>query len=258
MVQRARAGTYTLRFPTIDGHVATTLRVPSGSLGLRDLVPLAQAVSAQAVKRSVQVEREQGREISCRAGCGACCRQLVPISAPEAFRLADHVLSLDEAARDRFLARIDEVDAQVAESGMLDDLLALESGMPADAAGFAARYFGQRIACPFLVDESCGVYEERPLSCRHFLVTSPAAWCAEPTLHSIRTVPMPPLLSGALSSAAAALLGEPPVMIPLSIAMRWVDAHAEQGMREWPAEEVTVALMRALGIPEEDITRAMA
>jgi Fe-S-cluster containining protein len=114
----------------------------------------------------------------------------------------------------------------------------------------AARYFSKKIACPFLREESCGVHFERPLVCRHYSVTTPAAWCASPDLHQIRTVPLPPLLSPALSGAAATLMGGPPVMIPLSVAMRWVDANVEWGFKEWPGVTLMGALLRELGIPE--------
>jgi Fe-S-cluster containining protein len=254
MSKRAAEATYTLRFPTVNGRVAMQVQVPRGPMRLRDLVPIAQRVSQHHVDRALVLEKKEGREVSCRRGCVACCRQIVPISAPEAFRLADHVLALGGKRRDRILARIDATESAIQAAGLLEELEALAADTHDDPRSLAARYFDHHIACPFLVDEeSCGVYVDRPLVCRHYAVTTPASWCSSPTLHQIRIVPMPQPLSRTLSEATAALTGEPPAMIPLSTAMRWVDAHADVGFLEWPGMEVMGALLRALGIPEAEI-----
>ena len=39
-------------------------------------------------------------------------------------------------------------------------------------------YFALGVACPFLVDGSCGIRPVRPLACREYLVTSDPAYCA--------------------------------------------------------------------------------
>jgi Fe-S-cluster containining protein len=253
MSSRAAVATYNLRVATVDGPVTTPIQMPRGPARLHDLVPLAQRVAQIHVERALAREKRERREVSCRRGCAACCRQIVPISAPEAFRLAEHVLAFDEERRERFLSRIDAVESAIQAAGLLADLEGLESVDHGHRSSTAARYFDHQIACPFLHEESCGVYAERPLVCRSYAVTTPAAWCSSPTLHPIRTVPLPPPLSGVLSEAAAALTGEPAEMIPLSIAMRWVDAHPDLGFQEWPAAEAMGALLRAMGIAEADI-----
>lgn len=254
MGKPAAAATYKLRFPTVGGHSTMQVQVPRGPMRLRDLVPLAQRVTSINVEQAVEQEKREGRLVSCKRGCAACCRQLVPISAPEAFRLADHVLSLDDRTRDLFLARIDAAESAVEAAGLMQELEAIAAGGSAgDVKALAARYFEHKIDCPFLHEEACTVHAERPLVCRDYMVTTPAELCASPARKSVRTVPMPPVLSAPLARAAAALTGEAPVMIPLSIAMRWVDAHADQGFQEWPGAEVMRALLRELGIPDAEI-----
>jgi Fe-S-cluster containining protein len=257
MSSRLAAATCNLRVATVDGPVTTPIQMPRGPVRLRDLVPLAQRVAQVNVERAFAREKRERREVSCRRGCAACCRQIVPISMPEAFRLADHVLAFDEERRDQVLSRIDAVESAIQAADLLADLERLPSADHEDQSATAARYFENQIDCPFLHEESCGVYAERPLVCRSYAVTTPASWCSSPTLHQIRTVPLPPTLSGALSEAAASLTGEPPEMIPLSIAMRWVDAHAELGLEEWPAAEAMGALLRAMGIAEAEIAACL-
>ena len=36
-------------------------------------------------------------------------------------------------------------------------------------------YFQLGIPCPFLEEESCSIYHDRPITCREYLVTSPPA-----------------------------------------------------------------------------------
>lgn len=254
MTNAKAASKYTIRIPAVDGSFAMRVHFPSGPTRLQDIVPLAQNISKIQGERSIAFQRKDGREISCKAGCGACCRQLVPISAPEAFRLADHILCLEDPLRDDFLARVDAVESAIEAAGMMRELEGLTRGEPmGDAISLASRYFEKNIACPFLVDESCGVYPERPLMCRDYLVTSPAEYCATPGKYTIRIVPMPPSLSPPLSRVASSLLGGEPVMIPLSIAMRWVDTHANLGFLEWPDRDVLRTLLKELGVPEADL-----
>ena len=47
------------------------------------------------------------------------------------------------------------------------------------------------VPCPFLEDESCSIHPERPLVCREYLVTSPAALCAGPTQEGVTPVAVP-------------------------------------------------------------------
>ena len=254
MAKAKAASKYTIRIPAVDGSFAMHVHVPRGPTRLRDIVPIAQNIAQIQGERSIAFERKEGREISCKAGCGACCRQLVPISAPEAFRLADHILGLDDDLRDGFLARVDAVESAIEAAGLMQELEGLASGEPmGDARSLASRYFEKKIACSFLVDESCSIHPERPLVCRDYLVTSPAEFCATPGKNRIRIVPMPPSLSAPLSRVAASLLGSEPVMIPLSIAMRWVDNHSDWGFREWSDRDVMRILLKELGVPEADL-----
>ena len=51
----------------------------------------------------------------------------------------------------------------------------------------SGRYFAAGIPCPFLEEERCGVYDERPVVCREYAVTSPPELCErlEPGLEAV-------------------------------------------------------------------------
>src|SRR5579872_3103790 len=91
--------------------------IPSGACTVLDLLPAAHELVHQATAVVVDDARRRGKEISCRAGCGACCRQLVVISLVEAAALAELVANLPAerraVIRGRFadaLRRLDDAD----------------------------------------------------------------------------------------------------------------------------------------------------
>ena len=77
------------------------------------------------------------------------------------------------------------------------------------------------------MDESCSIYEERPIACREYLVTSPAAHCARPSGETVRMVP----LAGKASTSLARLDEVPGrrfvAWVPLILAPDWAAANAE-------------------------------
>src|SRR4051812_40988660 len=86
-------------------QVQFTLTVPRAPVPPGSLLPILHVLS-EAVQNGVAEALESGgKPISCRAGCGACCRQLVPVTEIEARRLAELVESLPEPRRTEIRAR---------------------------------------------------------------------------------------------------------------------------------------------------------
>jgi len=104
-------------------RLAARMTVPSGPTPLRVMLPVIQRVADALVDVAVKATEEKGKTISCKAGCGACCRQLVPISETEARRIAELVEELPEPRRTAVRRRFADARRQLQESGMLDRLL---------------------------------------------------------------------------------------------------------------------------------------
>src|SRR4051812_25330059 len=68
--------------------VAFEVTVPVGPTPLGDLLPVFRGLTNAVVARAVAEVETTGKAISCRAGCGACCRQVVPVSESEARAIA--------------------------------------------------------------------------------------------------------------------------------------------------------------------------
>ncbi len=87
-------------------RVRVEMTVPSGAVGLREILPACRSLTEAIVASAEKAEAAEGRHVSCRKGCGACCRQLVPISEVEARQIRDLVDDLHEPRRSEVRAAI--------------------------------------------------------------------------------------------------------------------------------------------------------
>jgi Fe-S-cluster containining protein len=232
-----------IELPTPDGVLRGKVSVPGGPMRLPGLVGVAFAITNGLVDRGLRLETLNGRELSCRAGCGACCRHMVPVSPPEAFHLAE--LIERAPARDALRARFEAIGARLEAEGLVAELLdpppTSDSSLPV-----ARRYFALQMACPFLENESCGIHRDRPVVCRDYNVTSPPEWCQRPYDHDVQKVPMPLPLAVPLARATSRLAGVRPQLIPLTLAPSWAMEHAELGRRTWPGPEMLELLLEEI------------
>lgn len=206
-------------------QVQARLPLPVVPLSPRSFVPMAQQIASAVCSLAESAVQDQGLEVSCKAGCGACCRQIVPVSETEARHLRDLIEEMPEPRRQTVRDRFAAGRRTLADAGMLDDLLDPEKRT--DRAGDGLEYFRLGIPCPFLEDESCSVHPDRPVSCREYLVTSPAENCSAPSAETVRTVPLPTRPFPAVS----AMDGPTPTggtrWLPMILAPDWADRNPE-------------------------------
>jgi Fe-S-cluster containining protein len=176
-----------------DGAFSAGVEVPEGPIRAVDLLPMLHELNDALIGVAVAEAESQGRRVSCRAGCGACCRQIVPISEIEARYLADLIAAMPNEQRERVTARFSDVVAKLSASGLLE-----VPSDPGERHRLGMDYFRLGLPCPFLENESCSIHDHRPASCREYLVTSPAANCSAPTGENIQMVELPAKLSLAL------------------------------------------------------------
>lgn len=177
-----KLGEYSVRFK---------MHYPVGPASPGDFLPAFQSITDLVVRLAVESAETAGRTISCTKGCGACCRQVVPIAPTEARVLADYVNSLPEPRREELRARFASALQRFESAGLAEKLRTLPKLDESECRPFSTLYFAERVPCPFLEDESCSIHSFRPLACREFMVISPAAECANPTPEKVETVPLP-------------------------------------------------------------------
>jgi len=194
---------------TVNGQsLAVDVLVP-GTGPATDVLPALFAVTDAIVDAGTA-----GLAVSCRKGCGACCRQMVPIAFTEAQHLRQLLDRMDDERREFFEQRFAAAREALNAKGLLGPLQ--QRATLSDDALYAldVEYLKAWVACPFLVDESCAIHAARPMACREFLVTSPAEFCAEPTADRVEQVPL-----GAKVSTAFRAVAEGGDWIPLVLAL---------------------------------------
>jgi Fe-S-cluster containining protein len=201
-------------------------RLPKAAVKPQGVLPILQELTDAVVANAEANLAAEGKQVSCQKGCGACCRQVVPISVPEAYHLRDVVASLPEprqtAVRERFAAGV----ARLRAAGVLDPIASREAGDRAQLAELGLAYFYAGVPCPFLEEESCTIHADRPLACREYLVSSPAAHCANPSPETIERVKLGGSVSEALMLAAPGPRPQTP-FVPLILALEFAEANPD-------------------------------
>ena len=207
-----------------------TVQLPASRTTLTELLPILQGIE-NTILDQVAVEAEAaGRPISCRAGCGACCRQLVPLSLFEAEAMTKWLKTLPEdriaALRQRFHVAL----SALRDAGVIDRIL---DGKWMNDEETNTRlnldYFYAGVPCPFLEDESCSIHPIRPLSCREYLVTSSPELCKDPGAHAIAGLQLPVRLSKTLFAFGRHIEKDQRGWIPLVFLLAWGKSGAKPG-----------------------------
>ncbi len=217
------------------------LEVPAGPTPLLQLLPIVRGLAQAGIAAATEDATAAGMPPSCKAGCAACCRHLVPLSVPEAYHIRDLVERQPEPRRSALRARFAEARRRLAQAGLLDALLAPQPFGPGEAIPHGEDYLGLGIACPFLEEESCSIYEERPLVCREYLVVSPPEWCARPRLAGVQVLKLPLEVWHAFARTAVPRDDGRLEWVPLAVAPEWADAHPPG-----PAKHTGSQLLQAL------------
>lgn len=209
--------------------IETCAELPEGRVSPAVLLPILQGLSDKITDLVVTSANRMGKPPSCREGCGACCRQPVPITAVEARAIAQWLGQQPEQRQAVLRERFRQAAARLEESG-----IAQEFRRPARDSGSEAmhelglRYFELGIPCPFLENERCTIHEIRPLRCREYLVVSSAEHCAQPRAQEIVGIKPPLLLSQKLE--AWDVNGDPQARAWLLLTMldEWLSQHPAQ------------------------------
>lgn len=212
-----------------DWQLRVKMAMPAGPTRVRELLPTAQAFTDAVVDSAVKMAAAQGLTVSCKAGCGACCRQLVPIAEAEARHIRELVEGLPEPRRTAMRERFAEARRRLEAAGLLDKLLNRDQWADGEGQTVGMAYFDQGIPCPFLENESCSIHADRPMVCREYLVTSPADRCALPAAETVDCLKLPLKVW----TAVARLAPVPPSAryiswVPLVLAPEWAGAHPDE------------------------------
>jgi Fe-S-cluster containining protein len=204
------------------------LTVPAKPTTVRRMLPVFQQMSNSFVGLAVDATERAGEKISCKAGCGACCRQPVPLAEPEAFAIAELVEEMPEPKRSEIKKRFDEACMQLRKAGWFERLDRIGEIPPGEQQQLVFDYFREGVPCPLLEEESCSIHERRPLACREYLVTSPAEHCSQPNKGNVKGINLLVKPSSTLCSITRSEnLGPVANFVPLVLALQWASNFKE-------------------------------
>lgn len=233
---------YEIALNTPAGQLTTAVDVPAGFVPVTAIVPLMRRLGEEAQALEQGRAAEAGRRLSCHKGCAACCRMMVPLSPPEAFALQRYVGSLPPDRQARVAERVAQAKSVLLAHGLWHRLRDMgETTHPPDDAALEPinrDYYALRLACPFLEDETCSIYEERPAACRELLVTTPAEWCQDMVQNHVEQIPVPVRIGPALSLLWGEITRAPARLIPLPTALEWADRHQRENDQRWPGTQL--------------------
>ncbi|MGB7069865.1 MAG: YkgJ family cysteine cluster protein [Pyrinomonadaceae bacterium] len=229
--------------------VEMELTVPATPVKPHRMLPVFQKMTNSIVGLSVEEAEAQGKSISCKAGCGACCRQPVPITEVEVYHIAELVEAMPDQRRKEIIKRFTEAVEHFSKLNWFkrihDVTESAQNESPKAAAEMVNNvtmdYFREGIPCPFLENESCSIHEARPLSCREYLVTSPAENCQSPNAKNISRIDLMLKPSRSLRAlgderfSASGFLGYVPLIRALELAREFPENYREETGQHWAA-----------------------
>ncbi len=216
---------------TAEGYrIKADVSLPAGQVRPADLLPVYRELSGAVCKVAIEREAAAGATLSCQKGCSACCkRQYVETTEAEAYRLAEVLENLPEAHRARVETRFAHNRIVLAEVGLFEPMMSYTAGNEARYA-WSGQFHHLGIACPFLEDGACSIYEERPLVCREYLVTSPPEACDLPDLNGVRRIQLPVSTLGPAMRMSPSVDGDAR-LVPLAVLRDWLDRNPEPADR---------------------------
>ena len=211
-----------------------SMSLPDSTVSLRELLPTIQQINHKIIDIAVHQSEANGKTVSCKKGCGACCRQLVPITKTETWHIAKLVEKLPREKQKRIKQAFREARETLQNSGLWEQLSNTSLIKNTREIGFD--YFDLDINCPFLEDNACSIHPHRPLSCREFLATSNPVFCNTPRNMKIESIDIPVRVSNTLGRIEDGEVTKPFEWIPLSLALNWANTHDEpekQAATQW-------------------------
>jgi Fe-S-cluster containining protein len=210
----AHAETATVEFSVSlgEGQFTATAVVPAGTTNLTQILPVLRSLEDSLIAGVSGQLNQLGRTIF------------------EAESLADWIRTLPEEVQAQLAARFDQALRRFAVTGLIDRMVDEDWLAKTDSAReLAVEYLHQRIACPFLEDESCSIHPIRPLVCREYMVTSPSEHCYNPSVMEVQPVYLPLHFSRRLYQMGAQLENDSRGWIPLIFLFAWMKANATPG-----------------------------
>ena len=206
-----------------------------GTANLSEIVPAARDLSEVTIETFVEEISRRGEKVSCRKGChAACCRHLmVSLSVPEALSMVGEVDSQDAESRTRTIRSCATVAAKIRNH--FKDTPSVTAGHQLKD-GILDSYMDLDVECPFLLENCCSIYRQRPMTCRECLVTSPESYCKKKVGQLVQKVNLPIRFSAILTQLSRELYNTKDELVVLPCVFDWFIDNSRRYQKSWPTE----------------------
>jgi Fe-S-cluster containining protein len=207
---------------------------------LADIVPPARVLCDKITEIVLRRTSNNGNHIPCGKGCSACCKRcLVPLSVPEALRFKEEIIAEPASRRESVwkacLRAAQLILKQRPPESLIDRTDASSPMQSVDIGVISNWYTSLNLICPFLYNNVCGIYEQRPLACREHFIKGSSAACSG--LGGVaEVIEMPVQLPNVLGRLASELEGGQMESVILPLALIWCQENPGRAERTWPAE----------------------
>ncbi len=206
-------------------------------IALSSLVPAARRLCDEVVHRTVAKAQLDGAKIPCRKSCSACCRYLVPLSAPEAMLLSSEFATLPPPASRRLQRNFEQSLKRLTAAPPPQD--ALELNHPRELSRW---YKSLGLACPLLRKETCSAYSRRPLACREHTAVNNGRSGTLAGCPGLARLAMPISVLEALAELTSSISRRPLESIMLPMMGQWIADNADFAAQTFSTRELLQSL----------------
>ena len=217
---------------------AVDFRIAAGGRArLADIVPAARAISAKITDIATERIYCHRGHIPCHMGCPACCSYLVSLSIPEVFCFNREVFlkpkHLSSHIMRTYLLAASQIIKHRPPSLPPEQSFSDESANLSELHSLSHWYANLNLVCPFMYNNQCTIYQQRPLVCREHFVTGSVHGC-KGGHGEAQVVELPVRMANILCQFTRELCAaDDVVMIPLALA--WYEKNKKLDERTWPA-----------------------
>jgi len=216
---------------------------------LTDIVPVAYSLSDKLNEAVLSNLDRSGIGVSCHKGCSYCCYYIMAVSPTEAFYLRNVIAGMPASRRESVLGLILKTVRQtVKEKTPFNNFEDWRKTVIRDSMleEFSDWYRNLNLACPFLINDCCCIYRQRPLVCRECMSTSKPLNCKDTSLTESICVPIPVSIADALVLMCSKLEKTNRNVVLLPLIMPWWEANSGRANRTWLARTMVGCFVEAI------------
>jgi Fe-S-cluster containining protein len=215
------------------------IRVEDKQAKLADIVPMARLLSTRIIQSVQNILAGNGIAVPCGKGCAVCCHYLTLLSVPEAFRMMEEIMLMPQEqfndVKQYCLKIAEQYEKQLLKYGAFNVSLNTNIVNEPQLMEIAEWYFKKKLPCPFLHNNLCTIYGQRPVACREYLVSGSVLRCQANDDETARKVRVPILIANALTFLSSELEHREQERVAVPYIFDWHTQKMERHNRTWPA-----------------------